>query len=36
MSHAFYSYLAFIIPTSDVSLISLKNNLDAFYAKVFP
>jgi hypothetical protein len=33
MSNTFYSYLAFITPTSDASLIALKNNLDTFYAK---
>lgn len=33
MSHTFYSYLAFITPTSDASLIALKNNLETFYQK---
>ena len=31
MANTFYSYLAFITPTSDASLIALKNNLETFY-----
>ncbi|OMQ11732.1 hypothetical protein [[Flexibacter] sp. ATCC 35103] len=33
MAHTFYSYLAFITPGSDASLITLKNNLETFYEK---
>ncbi|QGK72958.1 hypothetical protein [Flavobacterium sp. SLB02] len=31
MANTFYSYLAFIAPTSDASLTVLKNNLKTFY-----
>ncbi|MBS7231424.1 hypothetical protein KHA90_10350 [Flavobacterium psychroterrae] len=34
MANTYYSYLAFIAPTSDASLMALKNNLDAFYESV--
>lgn len=33
MANTFYSYLAFIAPASDASLIVLKNNLETFYEK---
>ena len=33
MANTFYSYLAFITPTSDASLIALKNNLETFYER---
>lgn len=33
MAHTFYSYLAFITPGSDASLMALKNNLETFYEK---
>lgn len=33
MANTFYSYLAFIAPTSDASLIALKNNLETFYER---
>lgn len=33
MANTFYSYLAFITPTSDASLIAIKNNLETFYEK---
>ncbi|KQO25056.1 hypothetical protein ASF10_07760 [Flavobacterium sp. Leaf82] len=33
MANTFYSYLAFITPDSNASLIALKNNLETFYNK---
>ncbi|WP_394776631.1 hypothetical protein [Flavobacterium sp.] len=34
MANTYYSYLAFIAPTSDANLIALKNNLESFYQSV--
>lgn len=34
MANTYYSYLAFIAPTSDANLIALKNNLETFYKSV--
>lgn len=34
MANTYYSYLAFIAPTSDGNLIALKNNLETFYKSV--